>query len=96
MSRQAERKIKQLKSNFWMPVPSLALQNALMWEAEALLCRDTFFHSVPIRLYHVLYVHFMQCRDLTEQFPLILLLPGIKLAASFAFVFSLCAVNYGS
>lgn len=67
-----------------------------MREAEALLCRDAGFHSVPTRLYYVLYARFMQCRDLTEQFPLTLLLPGIKLSASFAFVFSLCAVNYGS
>lgn len=67
-----------------------------MWEAEALLCGDAVCHSVPTRLFYVLHVHIMLCKDLTEQLPLMLLLSAIKLATSFAFFFSLSAVNYSS
>lgn len=67
-----------------------------MWEAEALLCGDAVSQSVSIRLFYVLHVHIILCKDLSEQFPLMQLLPGIKLATSFAFFFSLSAVNYSS
>lgn len=67
-----------------------------MRESEALLCKDALFHSVPTRLYYALYVHFMQCRDVTKQFPLMLLLTGINLAPRFALLVSLSAVTYDS